>query len=106
MQWRLQQTVEGLSVAAISYYVVSLLGYLLKGIPMVHDSVAPVMAVLVPAVMLTIWWIVRRIRHAHGDTAAEEKSSCSAAVLARERCAVRLNRPDERRVGEEGGCTR
>ena len=75
MQLRLQQTVEGLSVAAISYYVVSLLGYLLKGIPMVHDSVAPVMAVLVPAVMLTIWWIVRRIRHAHGDTAAEEKSS-------------------------------
>src|SRR3546814_8098305 len=54
MQLRLQQTVEGLSVAAISYYVVSLLGYLLKGIPMVHDSVAPVMAVLVPAVMLTI----------------------------------------------------
>ncbi|MEG6992527.1 DUF3422 family protein, partial [Pseudomonas aeruginosa] len=75
MQLRLQQTVEGLSVAAISYYVVSLLGYLLKGIPMVHDSVAPVMAVLVPAVMLTIWWIVRRIRHAHGDTVAEEKSS-------------------------------
>lgn len=53
----------------------SLLGYLLKGIPIVHDSVAPVMAVLVPAVMLTIWWIVRRIRHAHSDTAAEEKSS-------------------------------
>lgn len=75
LQLRLQQTVEGLSVAAISYYVVSLLGYLLKGIPLVHDSVAQVMAVLVPAVMLTIWWIVRRIRHAHSDTAAEEKSS-------------------------------
>ncbi|SFE92404.1 Protein of unknown function [Marinobacter sp. DSM 26671] len=75
LQLRLQQTVEGLSVAAISYYVVSLLGYLLKGIPLVHDSVAQVMAVLVPAVMLTIWWIVRRIRHAHSDTAAEDKSS-------------------------------
>ena len=75
MQLRLQQTVEGLSVAAISYYVVSLLGYLLKGIPIVHDIVAPVTAVLVPAVMLTIWWIVRRIRHAHGDPAVEEKSS-------------------------------
>ena len=75
LQLRLQQTVEGLSVAAISYYVVSLLGYLLKGIPLVHDSVAQVMAVLVPAVMLTIWWIVRRIRHAHSDTAAEEKPS-------------------------------
>ena len=53
----------------------SLLGYLLKGIPLVHDSVAQVMAVLVPAVMLTIWWIVRRIRRAHSDKAAEEKPS-------------------------------
>ena len=75
MQLRLQQTVEGLSVAAISYYVVSLLGYLLKGIPIDHDIVAPVTAVLVPTVMLTIWWIVRRIRHGHGDPAPEEKSS-------------------------------
>lgn len=75
LQLRLQQTVEGLSVAAISYYVVSLLGYLLKGIPIVHDVVAPVMAVLVPVAMLAIWWIVRRIRHAHGDTTVEERSS-------------------------------
>jgi len=64
-------------------------------IPFVHDSVAQVMAVLVPAVMLTIWWIVRRIRHAHSDTAAEEKSSRRAAVLARDSCAVRLNRGEQ-----------
>lgn len=75
LQLRLQQTVEGLSVAAISYYVVSLLGYLLKGIPVVHDVVAPATAVLVPVVILAIWWVVRRIRHVHGDTAVEEKSS-------------------------------
>lgn len=77
LQLRLQQTVEGLSVAAISYYVVSLLAYLLKGIPGVHDMVAPelVIAVLVPMVMLAIWWTVRRIRHAHGDTTVEDKSS-------------------------------
>ena len=31
LQLRLQQTVEGLSVAAISYYVVGLIGYLAKG---------------------------------------------------------------------------
>ena len=30
-QLRLQQTVEGLSVAAVSYYVVGLFGYLVKG---------------------------------------------------------------------------
>lgn len=75
MQLRLQQTVEGLSVAAISYYVVSLLGYLLKGIAIIHNVVAPVTAALVPMVMLTIWWVVRRIRHTHGDTAADQKSS-------------------------------
>ena len=75
LQLRLQQTVEGLSVAAISYYVVSLLGYLLKGLPTTHDVAAPVTAALVPVVMLTIWWIVRRIKHTHGDTAAEEKSN-------------------------------
>ncbi|MQA54750.1 DUF3422 family protein [Pseudomonas piscis] len=77
LQLRLQQTVEGLSVAAISYYVVSLLAYLLKGIPGVHDKVAPelVVAGLVPVVVLAIWWTVRRIRHAHGDPAGEDKAS-------------------------------
>lgn len=75
MQLRLQQTVEGLSVAAISYYVVSLLGYLLKGIPILHDVVAPMTASLVPAVMLAIWWTVRTVRHAHGDTATKVKPS-------------------------------
>lgn len=72
LQLRLQQTVEGLSVAAVSYYVVSLMGYLAKGIPFVYEFVAPVMAVSVPVVMLAIWWKVRNIRHAHGDTKAAE----------------------------------
>ncbi|MDH0686453.1 DUF3422 family protein [Achromobacter animicus] len=71
MQLRLQQTVEGLSVAAISYYVVSLLGYLLKGIAFVHDIVPPLMSILVPVVVLAIWWTVRRIRHTHGKPSAE-----------------------------------
>lgn len=68
----LQQTVEGLSVAAISYYVVGLLAYLLKGIPGVHDKVARelAMAVLAPVVLFAIWWTVRRIRRAHGGTDA------------------------------------
>ncbi len=41
MQLRLQQTVEGLSVAAISYYVVSLLHYL-------FDSLSHYMPLQVP----------------------------------------------------------
>lgn len=69
LQLQLQQTVEGLSVAAISYYVIGLLSYLIKGIPGFHDVVAPelVIAALVPLVLLAIWWTVRRIRHSHSD---------------------------------------
>jgi uncharacterized membrane-anchored protein len=67
MQLRLQATVEGLSVAAISYYVVGLFGYLVKGL---HDAGWPVeptfaTAIFVPVAVLAIWWTVRRIRHRH-----------------------------------------
>jgi uncharacterized membrane-anchored protein len=69
MQLRLQQTVEGLSVAAISYYVVSLLGYVYKAM---KESGAPIdpniaMGVSVPFVLLGMWWIVRRIRMSHEE---------------------------------------
>ncbi len=68
LQLRLQQTVEGLSVAAISYYVVGLLSYLAKGskdagLPVPSSSVST--AVAVPLVVLVIWWIVHRIRAHH-----------------------------------------
>ena len=67
LQLRLQATVEGLSVAAISYYVVGLFGYLVKG---GHDAGWPInpsyaTAIFVPIAVLTIWWIVRRIRNRH-----------------------------------------
>jgi uncharacterized membrane-anchored protein len=67
LQLRLQTTVEGLSVAAITYYVVSLFGYLAKA---AHDSgvsVEPTIATaaFVPVAALTIWWTVRRIRKRH-----------------------------------------
>lgn len=77
LQLRLQQTVEGLSVAAISYYVISLLSYLLKGIPGLHHIVTPGLAItiLVPVVVLAIWWTVRRIRHAHGDPLSDDKAA-------------------------------
>ncbi len=60
-QLHLQQTVEGLSVAAISYYVVSLISYLVKGVPGSHDVMPPELAVaiLVPFIVLAIWWVVR-----------------------------------------------
>ncbi|HVZ54114.1 MAG TPA: DUF3422 domain-containing protein [Pseudolabrys sp.] len=67
LQLRLQTTVEGLSVAAVSYYVVGLFGYVMKG---VHDEGVPVnvslaTALFVPLAMLAIWWTVRRIRRRH-----------------------------------------
>ena len=73
MQLRLQATVEGLSVAAISDYVVSLFAYLVKG---AHDSgaltIEPsyVTAAFVPFAVAVIWLIVRRIRNRHiaGET--------------------------------------
>lgn len=69
LQLRLQQTVEGLSVAAVSYYVVGLVGYLAKAAPLFGAEPAPelVTAVSVPVVLLAVWWIVRRIRRSHRD---------------------------------------
>jgi uncharacterized membrane-anchored protein len=69
LQLRLQQTVEGLSVAAVSYYVVGLIGYLAKGSAIFGEPVKPelVTAISVPFVVLAIWWLVRRIRHSHRD---------------------------------------
>ena len=67
LQLRLQQTVEGLSVAAISYYVVGLFGYFVKGLP--HEALpvdpAIITAVFVPLAVAAVWWTVRRIRKSH-----------------------------------------
>lgn len=67
LQLRLQTTVEGLSVAAVSYYVVGLFGYIAKG---VHDEGIPfnvtlATAIFVPVAMLAVWSVVRHIRRKH-----------------------------------------
>ncbi len=64
LQLRLQQTVEGLSVAAISYYTVGLIGYALQALASSGWNVNPTVAtgLSVPFVILGIWWLVRRIR--------------------------------------------
>ena len=64
MQLRLQQTVEGLSIAAITYYVVGLVGYAAKalketGVPL---SVELVTGASIPFVVLAIWLAVRQVR--------------------------------------------
>lgn len=74
LQLRLQQTVEGLSIAAVSYYVVGLINYLAKGLAKAGLPVDPTVltALAVPPVVLAIWWIVRRIRRAHAARDAEK----------------------------------
>jgi uncharacterized membrane-anchored protein len=68
LQLRLQATVEGLSVAAISYYVVGLFSYLVKAAHdagLIHFEPNFAIAAFVPIAILSIWWTVRRIRKRH-----------------------------------------
>ena len=64
LQLRLQQTVEGHSVAAISYYVVSLLAYLFKGVKELGYGPDPALSVALAAPLLVIGvaLVVRRIK--------------------------------------------
>ena len=63
LQLRLQETVEGLSVVAISYYAVSLAGYVIgplgRLIAVPKDVLTAVLAV---PVILVVWALVRRMR--------------------------------------------
>lgn len=68
LQLRLQETVEGLSVVAISYYAVSLASYFsypLTG--MLGISKGMLTAGLTLPVVLLVWLMVRRIRHSIED---------------------------------------
>ncbi|RJK98589.1 DUF3422 domain-containing protein [Paracoccus aestuarii] len=72
LQLRLQHTVEGLSVVAISYYALGLLGYALAPVAGAGGvDKALLVAVLTPPVILAVWWAMRRIRkrlhHPHDD---------------------------------------
>ena len=66
LQLRLQQTVEGLSVAAITYYVVGLVGYAAKGLSdagvrRLDPEIA--MGAAVPVVAALVALGMRRARH-------------------------------------------
>ena len=69
LQLRLQETVEGLSVVVISYYLVGLLNYTLKaleatgysilGIPINADLLS---GIAVPLVVVFLWMMMRVLR--------------------------------------------
>ncbi len=77
MQLRLQQTVEGLSVAAISYYVVGLVGYAAKGLKAAGVAINAdlAMGLSVPLVALLVMAALRRTRK---RLAAQDDKSLSA----------------------------
>jgi uncharacterized membrane-anchored protein len=84
LQLRLQQTVEGLSVAAIVYYAAGLVGYLAKagkagGLPLDADLTV---GLAVPALALLALLTVRRARRRVRTAEAQE---ASAAAEVRER---------------------
>jgi uncharacterized membrane-anchored protein len=63
LQLKLQSTVEGLSVVAITYYIVGLVSYLAKGAgqlgwPWSAQSTA---ALAIPVVALAVWWSLRKL---------------------------------------------
>jgi uncharacterized membrane-anchored protein len=63
LQLKLQATVEGLSVAAITYYIVGLVSYLSKG---AHSlgwplSAETTSALAVPVVGVIVWWSLRKL---------------------------------------------
>ncbi|MFQ5764307.1 MAG: DUF3422 family protein, partial [Rhodospirillales bacterium] len=64
VQLRLQATVEGLSVVAVSYYLLSLVSYLAKGAKALGSTVDPfiVVAITFPFVVAAVWASVRRVR--------------------------------------------
>lgn len=63
-QLRLQQTVEGLSIAAITYYLVGLVGYAAKGLAVTGLKINPdlAMGVSIPVVALVAALGLRRVR--------------------------------------------
>ncbi len=78
VQLMMQHTVEGLSVVAISYYLVGLLKYLIDavynfGIPFDKSIVTGAM---IPLVVFLVWFSVRRIHH-HFMKLAEKKQNLS-----------------------------
>jgi uncharacterized membrane-anchored protein len=63
-QLRLQQTVEGLSVAAIAYYALGLLKFGIEGLaevlPGLNATVATGLAA--PLVIVGVWYVLKRVR--------------------------------------------
>jgi len=65
-QLRLQQTVEGLSIAAVTYYGVGLVAYVSKALPLMkwEVDITLVKALSVPLVALAVWMFLHKVSKA------------------------------------------
>ena len=79
LQLRLQQTVEGLSVAAIVYYVAGVVGYLAKALKAGGLHVEPdlIVGVIIPIVAVLV---LVEVRHARQRVRAAEQAASQAIV--------------------------
>jgi len=100
IQLRLQQTVEGLSAAAITYYISGLILYVLSGLKAAGVPVEPYIgtAIAVPVVLIGILLLVQRLRRRHMDEEAAEDAAIREKV-ARSRAASREDEPGDRKEG-------
>jgi uncharacterized membrane-anchored protein len=76
-QLLLQSAVEGLSVAAVTYYGAGLVGYLAKGAKSAGVNVAPDLAVAlaIPLIALGVWFGVRRLHRVAQRAALRDSGS-------------------------------
>jgi uncharacterized membrane-anchored protein len=81
LQLRLQQTVEGLSVAAVTYYVVGLVGYAVKGLKAggMHVDTDLASGAAIPVVAALVAFAVHRARRRINAGAADRYTAMPAA---------------------------
>jgi uncharacterized membrane-anchored protein len=77
LQLRLQETVEGLSVVAVSYYLVGLAGYGFKALKASWAGLDVELAtgLAVPVVVGFVWLALRRLRRRLADKSSADKSA-------------------------------
>jgi len=73
-QLRLQQTVEGLSVAAITYYAAGLVGYLAKAVKAGGLPISPdlVVGIAIPVVVLVVMRSLRKVHRSLNEAAGHD----------------------------------
>ena len=75
LQLRLQETVEGLSIAAVTYYIVGLIAYVAKGAKASGVDLNPdvVTGLSIPVVLIVVAFGVRQIRRMVAPSAKKQR---------------------------------